>query len=806
MGRLFLIAQSVLIVAFSCVSTHTGNPFEKVKARSSTEYLKGEISDPRKPFSESAETAVDVNPRVPGYELPLDLSLIVNLDRDVREKGIDPIQGQTAEKLSQNGFVIVPTGPGQSFRRFADAYEKLSSSYDMSSEDRIPVFVTSDSVLHLYHLFFDQILKYLEASEFRDELSTLLSELLRSSFAQYQGFDEPLKEAARRNLAFLSIALKLLDPDASVPNDIPEIKQELALIDDHKALKPSPLMNYDCPEGCDPCGISPADVACQARGACTCEDYTQYIPRGHYTLSEELERYFKAMMWLGRIGFRMRSDMETIQSVLITDALNAAEVDSVSAAEIWHRIYDVTGFLVGAADDLTFFEYQAAVNNAFGNRFDMARLASSSDLDRLKSELDKLREPKIPSGFVSAFLDETEYTKGFRMMGQRFAPDSYVLGQLVWDHIGPNLSDDAIAPILQACGAPDATCEQVVSDLALSNCICASAPERCRFMPKGLDVMAVLGSEPASTYLEPDNEYCGFEQTLEDLKDEFAAYDRRDWRQNVYWYWLDVLTPLHQELAEGYPNWMRTTAWATKELNTQLTSWAELRHDTILYVKQSYTRQVMTSAFGTRLPEMYGTVEPVPEFFARLRDLAAYTRDGLKSRQALPEGLAPHMDKMIALFRDLTDIAVNELHGVELSQPQIDTIKSMGSTFKSIVDGLAAAVTEEKIDPWCEHPGERCGEESELAGDDPYKTTIAADVHTDPNTKRVLEEGSGYLDWIIVARELPDGTVGVSVGPVFSYYEFTQPMSQRLTDDAWQEKLDNDPPPRPDWINAIRSE
>ena len=34
---------------------------------------------------------------------------------------------------------------------------------------------------------------------------------------------------------------------------------------------------------------------------------------------------------------------------------------------------------------------------------------------------------------------------------------------------------------------------------------------------------------------------------------------------------------------------MQTTAWQDKELNITLASWAELRHDTILYVKQSYT-------------------------------------------------------------------------------------------------------------------------------------------------------------------------------------------------------------------------
>ena len=57
------------------------------------------------------------------------------------------------------------------------------------------------------------------------------------------------------------------------------------------------------------------------------EDYSQYVPRGHYTRSEALEKYFKAMMWYGRIPFYLykqkpgvkEPDMEhTRQAIMIT--------------------------------------------------------------------------------------------------------------------------------------------------------------------------------------------------------------------------------------------------------------------------------------------------------------------------------------------------------------------------------------------------------------------------------------------------------------------------------------------------------
>ncbi|MGL1562999.1 DUF3160 domain-containing protein, partial [Vibrio parahaemolyticus] len=49
-------------------------------------------------------------------------------------------------------------------------------------------------------------------------------------------------------------------------------------------------------------------------------------------------------------------------------------------------------------------------------------------------------------------------------------------------------------------------------------------------------------------------------------------------------------------------------------------SWAQLRHDTILYAKQSYTMTKERSAVNRPRP-VQGYVEPVPEFYARLLTL-----------------------------------------------------------------------------------------------------------------------------------------------------------------------------------------
>ncbi|MCJ7656432.1 MAG: DUF3160 domain-containing protein, partial [Candidatus Atribacteria bacterium] len=84
-----------------------------------------------------------------------------------------------------------------------------------------------------------------------------------------------------------------------------------------------------------------------------------------------------------------------------------------------------------------------------------------------------------------------------------------------------------------------------------------------------------------------------------------------------------------------------------------------------------------------------------------------------------------------------------------------------------------------------------------------FKTVLVADVHTDGNTEKVLEEGVGYIKTAVIAYKLPEGHVLIGVGPTFSYYEFKHPMEDRLTDEGWREILDSNPPPEPEWTNTF---
>ena len=135
-----------------------------------------------------------------------------------------------------------------------------------------------------------------------------------------------------------------------------------------------------------------------------------------------------------------------------------------------------------------------------------------------------------------------------------------------------------------------------------------------------------------------------FDKQLTKVQSEIAALGVDSWTQNLYWAWLYALQPIVAPKGESYPSFMRTQAWARKDLQTALASWTELKHDTILYAKQ-----VMAEMGGGGPDEPpHSWVEPVPEAYARLLSLALMTRSGLSERNMLSEQIAGNLDNLIS--------------------------------------------------------------------------------------------------------------------------------------------------------------
>jgi len=336
--------------------------------------------DPKTAFEKYFEPVeVEVEPGVPGYELPLDLGDVCN--RDAVEGQLR--QPQVREMLQRQGFAVTDYG----------RQEDIIKIYDFADHADIPVFVTADTLLHLYHLQFDQTLKSIEEREFHPQMVEFSEAMLAASERHYDSFEGDLKEAARRNLGFFAVGLGCLQPGAEAPAAArSEVASELQLIEAHAGFSGSPLFKYN-------------------------EDYSQYVPRGHYTRSETLKRYFKGLMWYGRISMLLKggtsvlpseedAKVQTLQASLIAGSLYDPE--NAELLDIWNRLYSVTAFYVGLADDLTPLEYAGAISKVAGAAFEWSALASDETLFKLKSEL---------ASYLRARLRGTESRRRHRLRG-----------------------------------------------------------------------------------------------------------------------------------------------------------------------------------------------------------------------------------------------------------------------------------------------------------------------------------------------------------------------------------------------------
>ncbi len=452
-------------------------------------------------------------------------------------------------------------------------------------------------------------------------------------------------------------------------------------------------------------------------------------------------------MWYGNVPFplylkdKQRNVEGTLQALLIT-YLMFLEKDGMQDLELWENIYEPTVFYAGKSDDLTIYDYKKLLLNVYGENIDIEELNNKDKINKLYKEAEKFPEPKIQAAYTSV---DTPVGKQFRLIGQRYIPDSEIIQGVV---------EPAIRPI-----------------------------------PKGLDVMAVLGSDRAYNIeinrFKENEKWGKYETQIKMLKKEFGKISEDDWKQNMYYGWLWTLKTLINPYEKGYPSFMTNEAWQDKSLNTSLGSWAELRHDSILYGKQVGAE----CGGGEEMPHVKGYVEPSYETYNRLLWLTKYSKQNLKDRKLLSSSIESKMDSFEQLLNFLIKCSLKELRNEELSVEEYDQINVYG--------GLLEYLTSSLVDD-----GVRW---DEITSDTDKNMAVIADVYTVAPNKYspggYIEEAVGPAYEIYVVVPI-GGNLYLTRGAVFSYFEFFS--EQRLTDEKWQKNIkENKGPSLPIWTDTF---
>lgn len=626
-----------------------------------------------------------------------------------------PLRREHRNLLKKNLFVCTPSETQQLFH-----------IYEHNDYNNLPSFVTTDTVLQLYHIFFDFALRTTETESLMPVLQRLTAGMLKASVAAWESADDPkVKAAALKNVAYFGVASRLLGRNDPIPAEAGEmVRKELALADRHQDFDVGAIFPYKI-------------------------DYSQFVPRGHYTRSDLLKKFFRSMMWYGLVPFAMemdgrRTDEQTRQGLIWVHTLYSARLQGD-----WNTIYGPTAFFVGLADDLTPAEWKKLSDQVYGANADVADFADNAKLAKFCEAAAGARRAAIsprfgrqmgvPAGtprMIEPPLPNAALPQ-LRFMGQRYIPDSEILQRL-------------------------------------------SMPIQ-RVFPSGLDIMGVLGSKRAVELLDTHhkvynaNNWTGYKPERDKLTREFAGVPQSQWLSNLYWSWLYALKALNQPSPAAVPSFMRNTAWQDKSLNTALASWAELRHDTILYAKQSV---VECGGDGQEPPFVKGYVEPNLLFYDRLIALNTLSRTGLTSRKILPLELKERFERFDELLKFLRRVSAKELAGQALTKDEYLEIRYLGGK----IENLTTSVMEGGHGSW------------ELLSQTDKNMAVVADVHTGAGS--VLEEGVGHANEIYVIVPI-EGKLSLTRGATFSYYEFKQPMSDRLTDEKWQAALKRGTAPEP---------
>lgn len=696
-----------------------------------------------------------------------------------------------------NGFVV-----SQRLQRasFADVY------YDIYTDD-LPVYVTADSVLHAWHRSFITMLAEIEQTGFHPTLSNLLvsmSAQVPALWAQAAG--TPMTNGVLDADYFLAVARSMV----SGVNNFGSLGQTTRV---NAALT---AINNKLP--------IPFNLFGEIRDV----DFSQFTVRGHYANSTALTRYFRAMIWCGLAdfryaGFSMGADLggtNTLRELSGAVALELLLRNSGGFSN-WFQFNRTLEMYVGTPDSLNFAQLNGLLLAAgINSPADLPNLAALTNLqDQLMTG--QLGMQQIANGYYySPFsAQQVKLPRSFTFMGQRFVMDSWALGKCTFDDI-----------IWDEDGIPD------VWDKVL------------RRVPSALDVaFSILGNSQVVTeiaarisrtnltfadgraYWRDGRKY---QHNLAAVRNVIDSQNPAAWTNTIYNHWLACLRQLSDPTTDPqFPESMRTRAWAMKTLNTQLASWTQLRHNTALYVKESYT-----PILACLYPKGY--VEPLPAFWSRLGEMALATKAVLatlptngvfnythatnnSNGQPVPFVVAVSgatmysnrlavMDQFLSTTETLRAISEKELSKTALSADENLFLQRLVEfdyvgkrTYTGWYPRLFYQPGSEYVPPTWDNQ-----DSGDNKGSD-YWDALVTTVHTDlpdalvGDPGSILHEAIGNVQLMMVAIDCGPGDLAVYAGPVLSHYEFEKGPTTRMTDAEWKAAVTtNGIPAAPEWTQG----
>lgn len=662
--------------------------------------------------------------------------------KDTKSENFLPFNGtrdlsdKVQNKLVEDRVAFETVSPNE-YRLSLDYPDDMVALYKLESAKREnTIFISTDLIVHSIHLIFNNFLQSIEEHDMLPNLNLLVDNFLKtitqyknSDTKEYERYTELLNQV--ENYFMVAKVLINYSEDEKVINELlssypEEIKAEYELIKAHGGFVESPTLKYR-------------------------EDYSQYIPRGHYTKNDKLRAYFMSMMWFGRIHMHITSSDSPIvlsdkdsndtsyQGTTMALLINKIAKEDETLYKLWRSLFDPITYLIGESDDLSFYDIFPVMEYVDTENFPQWMSDAENINSFIKLAEGTLRAPQIAGN--SVFLAPSEDNKlppmGYRLFGQRFTYDSSIHMKL--------------------------------------------SPPRLkgRVWVNGLDIMTAFGSKSAAELLntsEGDTPYANaYKKTMGDFITFFKNSDDEFWGKTFYNRYLDLIRQITKfEQGAGY-YYTHKAKWNQKSLTTAHAAWAELRHDTILYVKQVYAERAgggdMEATFRTvpfERPIHY--VEPNMDFYIALSKLLKDTVNNVDFN-SMGKEYKDKFQKLAEMTNKLMEIVELEMQDKPISEKQNKYLTTVPSLLARIVLSAEAGMA------------------GYIEDTDSIKLPIIADVFTQSEVGEVLEIGTGIPYRMYVTLNDSHGGKRVATGYSFSYYEFHHPMGDRLTNEKWRAEV-----------------
>lgn len=674
-----------------------------------------------------------------------------------------------ARFLAKNRFLLVPSEnlveqPGMNFDEMLAHFDAAGGSRVAAARQPADaVLVTPDVVLHAYHKFFELTLEELERTDLNVALGRFLRSMRSNLATAAAGSDGSLRERYLNLEAQITLAQVLYqNRSPQKPGYFGSPEEEAAYLAADESV--DSLANAkailgqiagDLPDGLlaaiqtDLTAIYAADglgrsaLYGQYRDELR-SDFTQFKPRSHYSKDSGLRAYFRTMMLLGRSSYFLAQDVGISDSLLLAGQFTVDSGKDGVPLDAWKQIMAVTGFYAGRSDDLTYTEWRTYTDEVFGSGAPSAAEAVDPEVVAKAVEgMAQLRLPRILSD-VMVYQDIAGKSKGdllreslaFRIMGQRFTFDAWVLNDLT--------------------GGMEQTHTPLPS------------------MPSALFIPASFGDirarEHALRFLQEEADFSkdaltGFGLALDQKQADLAKVKPEEWMGDLGTAWLHLLGSLTAVPGPQAPAYMRAPAFADKQIQTFLGSYAELKHDTLLYAKQSYSELGAGGDDDKLPPVVKGFVEPNLEFWTRLTALLERT-EGLFTEQGLfvdhsAQARLTDFREIVAFY---TEIANKEASGAAISEDDYERLRTRSLSFMAQPFG------------------------SDMADEDSGKVALIADIHTDALGGHILYEAVGrpYLMLAVIGE---GADARLASGVAYNHYELAGPLAERLGDEDWKARV-----------------